>query len=148
MCFFTLKRIGENRGSLNQSFIWLLFCLFSFLFIMAGREVKAGELVYGEYLSAAGTKIQLRITTGTPPPSHIIVAQRIPPGITVVSTQPAAQKIDVGKGTVKWLLKNVVPGSQVLNITLLKPINQSTLNAELQYRDPATGQYVKTQVFQ
>ncbi len=142
---FILDNKTDSNGSHRwRNFALLLSSIIHFFIVLGGGTAEAGELVHGEYLSSSGKVIQLSITTGTPPPSHIIVAQIIPPGVKVDRTQPEAQKISISKGKVKWLLKKVQSGSQTLSITLSKQIDHSTISATLRYRDPVTGRYIES----
>ncbi len=141
----TLNR--KSRGSQDfhrNRFLLLYFCAIVLLLLTNSEEAKAGELVHGKFLSSSGKLIQLQITTGTPPPSHIIVSLEIPPGVEVNRTQPDAQKIRIKKGKIKWLLKNVQSGSQTFSVELSKAIKPSVSFAIVRYRDPATGNYIKT----
>lgn len=115
-------------------------------FLASVKTTWAGGQVRGEYIPSSPKIIQLRISIGTPSPSHIIVTQRIPAGVKVVSSQPKAQKIDSGSGEVKWLLKKPQAGSQILTLELAEPVQASMVSATFRYRNPVTSQFVESAV--
>ena len=138
------KKLVSRRGCCWNNTLLFLCCVISLLLFPDEKMARAGELVHGTYLSSSGKTIELSITAGTPPPSHIIVAQTIPPGVNVASSQPEAQKINIQEGKIKWLLKKVQPGSQTLKIILMRPVQPTMIGATIRYRHPVTGGYVET----
>lgn len=108
--------------------------------LLTGTTLLAGQ-VSGEFLTTRGNIIKTHLRIGSPAPQTLIVEERIPPGTQVLSTKPAAQKINDTQGIVKWLFKGIAPGEMVLTLKVKQPLQSKPLGI-LRYRDPSTGQDV------
>lgn len=144
--FIADKRTKRKDSNRWQQLVVQWPCIVLVFLLLHGGTAWSSELVHGKYLSSSGKVIQLQITTGTPPPAHIIVAQMIPPGAKVVHSKPQAQKINQKTGEIKWLLKKTQPGSRMLRIELRSSVQSSSVSAVLRYRNPVTGHYVESLV--
>ena len=116
-------------------FVFAAFCLF-----FSHTTVYGKDLVTARYISASGNSIVLTLSIGKPGPANLIVEQYIPPGNTVLTTSPKAQKIDHKKGKVKWLFRNTTSGNFRLSITLKEPITGG-VEAMVRYRAPKSGAF-------
>ena len=114
-----------------------LTAVFISLFIQA-TEIYAKSSVTGRYVSAGGTQIVLSLTIGNPGQSNLIVDQSIGSGNSIISTSPTAQKIDSGRGQIKWLFRNVSPGTLNLSVTLKSPVKERP-RATIKFRSPGAG---------
>ncbi len=117
--------------------------LIIFLFPMS---LWAGELVDGKYVQASGQEISLELTIKTPPPSSIILTQKLPKGIAIMSSSPQLKKSNPKQGEAKWLLKHPKPGTLTVNMTLDKPIKAGRVSGTIRYKDPRKGRMVNMQV--
>jgi hypothetical protein len=107
-------------------------------------SLSAGEaLVSGQYLSAAGQDIQLRITVANPAPGTLIVIQNLPADTAIETASPAFNQYDAGKGEVKWLLTHVKPGGYTINLRLARSVPPGGISAEIRYKDPASGKMIR-----
>ncbi len=104
------------------------------------------ELVDCRYLKASGTEIALQISVGSPPPSTLIITQKVPAGSTIAAASPMYNKYNAQRGEAKWLLKGVNPGVFVLSIRLEQPVQSGEIGGEISYKNPASGQMVSMSV--
>ncbi len=131
-----------------------LFHCFSLIFLVVvliapfplTGDCWAKDSVRAEYRTSSGKLIELRLQVERPQPSHIIVAQTVPPGNKVVGCVPQAQKIDMNTGAIKWLLKKIQPGSITLKVKLAASVEASSISAVLRYRDPASGKFIEKHI--
>lgn len=105
--------------------------------------VLARELVSCRYLVASGSRIELEVTIGTPPPATLIITQALPPGVTVTGTTPQVKKFSQRPGEAKWLIMGSGPGTTVIVMTLSKAVQAGQLGGEMIYNDPATGATIR-----
>lgn len=103
----------------------------------------AKELVGCRYLVASGTRIELEITVGAPPPATLIITQSLPPDVTVVNASPPVKKFSQRPGEAKWLIMGSGPGTTVIVMTLSKAVQANQIGGEMVYNDPATGATVR-----
>lgn len=116
--------------------------LFSALFLILSVPtiLHAGTaLVSGQYLSATGQDIQLRITVASPAPGTLIVIQNLPAGTPIAAASPPFNQYDAGRGEVKWLLTHVGPGGYTVSLHLARPLAAGQIAGEIRYKDPVTG---------
>jgi len=118
--------------------------IISFLFIVSG-EANTANLVSGQYISAGGTAVVLRLTIQNPSPSNLIVEQYLSPGNEIAGTSPHAKKINSASGKVKWLFRNTQSGNINLTIRLKAPLVGS-VHATVHYRDPQGGMFTELQI--
>jgi len=122
-----------------------LALVFLLAVIMPGNA-SADTLVQCRYLKAEGTNIELRLDIASPPPVSVILAQNLPPGVTITDARPQFNKFNKKQGVVKWLLKDVAPGSLVVHMRLSRPIQADEIRGEIRYMDPAVGKMIKIKV--
>ncbi len=105
--------------------------------------ILAKGLVGGRYLVASGTRIEVEVTIGAPPPATLIITQSLPPDVTVVSTTPPVKKFSQRPGEVKCLITGSGPGTMVITMTLSKAVQSGQIGGELVYNDPTSGAMVR-----
>lgn len=106
----------------------------------------AVEPVSGRYLSAFGRTITLEYRIIYPPPASVIIEQYFPPGHEIVSATPMPQKYSSKLGKMKWIFKDLQPGSHIIAIEFNWPVQASDIQASLRYRYPGRGLYTETTV--
>jgi hypothetical protein len=105
-----------------------------------------GETVSGRYTSSAGREILLQIDVGTPAPATVIIIQSLPPGTEIEQSTPELNMYKLERGEAKWLLKDMAPGRHSLSLRLKGPVSSGAVRGEIRFRNPATGEMVKTGV--
>lgn len=108
--------------------------------------VLAVEPVSGRYLSAFGRTVTLEYRIIYPPPASVIIEQYFPPGHEIVSATPMPQKYSSKLGKMKWIFKDLQPGSHIIAIEFNWPVQASDIQASLRYRYPGRGLYTETTV--
>lgn len=99
----------------------VVLTLSNFSFSVAtGGEQK----ITARFNQPRGTAISWSIEIPDPPPSAVIVMQKIPPGTEVLAATPAYDSFDKSNGTIKWLLHRVVPGKFMMSMKLSAPIRK------------------------
>ncbi len=101
--------------------------------------VIAETEISGRYLSNRGEEIVLQLKIGSPPPTSIIVLQRVPAGSIVTASTPAHNKFKKGKGELKWLIRQPSPGQLRIHLHLQKPLPAGSVSASIRYKDPVGG---------
>lgn len=117
----------------------LLFLALLALLSLPSPLSASEALISGQYLSAAGQDIQLRLSVASPAPSTLIVIQNLPTGTMIESASPAFHQYDASKGEGKWLLTHISPGRYILNLRLARPVAPGQISGEIRYKDPASG---------
>ena len=110
-----------------------------FFFLQLGANVHADELVSCRYQQAEGKKISLQLDIGTPPPSMLILIQRIPKGVRITKATPPVKKYNPHKREAKWLLKHLQPGETLFTIELDKEVTADQISGEIRYKNPIDG---------
>ena len=110
------------------------------------RAALAVEPVSGRYLSAFGRTVTLEYRIIYPPPASVIIEQYFPPGHEIVSANPMPQKYSSKLGKMKWIFKNLQPGSHIIAIEFNWPVQASDIQASLRYRYPGRGLYTETTI--
>jgi len=95
---------------------------------------QASPLVSATYQHADGREIAVMITIGSPPPSSLILAQRFPPGMTILRSSPPAQRIDPQAGEAKWLFHQLKSGTMRVSITFDREVTASQISGQIRYR--------------
>lgn len=117
------------------------------LILLAGLSrtapVMARELVTCRYLAASGTRIEIELNVGAPPPATLIVMQNLPPDVSVVETSQPVKKFSQRPGEAKWLLMGIRPGITLLGFTLNKAIRPGQISGEMLYNAPDSGVMVR-----
>lgn len=123
--------------------ISLLFVVLSFLCI---THSLAGEPITARYIKTAGDAVSVRITVSKPAPSNLILEQQLPAGTKILSTSPQAKKANTKKGTVKWLLKGLSPGTLDVSMRVSPAISSKDAKGKIRYRNPETGKMTDSQI--
>ncbi|MDH5298354.1 MAG: hypothetical protein OEV91_04980 [Desulfobulbaceae bacterium] len=95
-------------------------------------------MVSCRYLQAEGQNISLRLDIGAPPPSMLILIQRLPRGTAIRAASPSLQKYDQATGEAKWLLKKLQPGSMLFTLELDQPVSAQAVSGEIRYKSQAS----------
>lgn len=103
-------------------------------------------VVSGRYVSRTTTELTLKIKIGSPTPTSLILIQHLPPGTAPTSADPPYKKFNPQKGEIRWLLRNVQPGSITVQLKLSTPVKPDQVSAEIRCMDPSTGKPITTQV--
>lgn len=103
----------------------------------AGLEAK--------YLKATRGTVTLSITARGDSPQNIIIEQRVPPGTTILSTNPTARKIDTSAGSVKWLIKSI-KGRKNISMTVKPTSSAERVIGFIRYRDQSTDTIIEKKV--
>ena len=124
-------------------FLFLTGCIF--LIITAGEEIRA-EGIHARYLENSGMRTVLELTVEDPPPSSVIVQQRIPQGTEIQSTIPPYIKFVASKGVVKWLFKQPQPGVVTIVLNYSKPLAARGATAVIRCKNPRDGKLMTVHV--
>ena len=108
-------------------------------FLLSSGAGIADELVSCRHQQAEGETISLQLDIGSPPPSMLILVQRLPKGITVDKAVPPIKKFNPHKGEAKWLLKRPQPGTTLFTINLNGTVTADQISGEIRYKDPNGG---------
>jgi hypothetical protein len=119
------------------------FLLFVFSLAPSGQ---AAEIIQGQYISKTATSFVLKIQVGRPAPANLIVIQRLPPGTAISNASPPPNKYNKKKGVVRWLLRNVRPGTLQVSLNLKNRVNPGQVRAEIRCKNPVSRKLVTTQV--
>lgn len=101
----------------------------------AASEIKA------YYTSAQGKTITLRLAVGTPPPSTIIVIQKVPSGTEIIRSTPPYNSYKKKKGEIKWLIKKPGVGGLSIQLYLKNPVPAGSVSAMVRYMDAENGTF-------
>lgn len=134
----------QEQRSFFQTFIAVTtFLLFVFGLASAGQ---GAEIIKGQYVSKTATSFVLEIQVGRPAPANLIVIQRLPPGTAINNASPPPNKYNKRKGVVRWLLRNVRPGSLQIRLDLQDRVNPGQVRAEIRCKNPVSKKLVTTRV--
>jgi hypothetical protein len=117
-------------------------CLFALGILLPALSHAASVPVAARYLQAEGTRLTVEINPGSSPPSSLILVQRLPPGVQLLSSSPAANNVNTGKGEVKWLLHSIPPGSMLVEMTLDRAVAGDEVSAEIRFKPPEGGEMI------
>lgn len=133
-------RILSSRD-LNISASLRVSCILGVVLLMLLQSLvcRADDpLVIGRYQRTSAATVTVRIIVGSPAPQSLILEQYLPPGTQVLSMSPAGHQVS-NSGVVKWLFKNVSPGSFDVNLQLEPPSAAQTIGGTIRYRMPGSG---------
>lgn len=131
-----MRRIAWYRPGVLAALV-LLLCW------QIAAPALAKELVSCRYLVAVGSRIELELSVGAPPPATLIITQSLPPDVTVINSTPQVKKFSQKPGEAKWLIMGIRPGTTVIAMTLSKAVQAGQLGGEMVYNDPATGATIR-----
>jgi len=100
---------------------------------------NASTDVSATYTKSQGTELVISIHIGTPAPSTLIIVQKLPPGIRVVHAQPTAKNSNPAKGEVKWLIREVTPGTRTIRMSLDRAVSAEEISGQIRYKPPTGG---------
>ncbi len=124
--------------------VFFLF-LSGFLFLTAAGEIQA-EGVHARYLENSGRRTVLELTVEDPPPTSVIVQQRIPQGTELQSATPRYTKFSASKGVVKWLFKRPQPGVIKIVLNFSTPLAAQGATAVIRCKSPSDGRLMTLHV--
>ncbi|MDH3360670.1 MAG: hypothetical protein OEL55_07350 [Desulfobulbaceae bacterium] len=126
------------RQNTKQTFIRFapVLLVATIFFLLFGANVRADEMVSCKYLQSKGKKISLQLDIGSPPPTMLILIQKLPEGISITKSSPQAKKYNYQKREAKWLMKNLTPGTTLFTMELDKEITADQLSGEIRYKSP------------
>ncbi len=127
------------RRRLSKPSVLILLLAISFFFGQLRNEAWADELVSCRYQQAEGKRISLRLDIGSPPPTMLILVQRLPKGTTINKATPPIKKYNPNQGEAKWLLKRLKSGSMLFTIDLDHEVTAAQVSGEIRYKNPAGG---------
>ncbi len=117
----------------------LLLILTFILLTCTALSGYAASTVDAKYQSVSNNKVVFLVEVGSPAPSSLIVSHKHPPGNRLMSTSPAATKMNQKAGVSKWLLKNVRPGVYPFSLSFKNPVAPRSLSFTVRHRDAASG---------
>lgn len=113
-----------------------ILMLTGLLAVLSMPLTAAGEeLVSGRYLGGGGKEILVELVIGAPPPSSVILIQKLPKGTEVISSSPELKMYDPAKGEAKWLLSKVGAGKMTIAMTLDRPLAKGEVSGEIRCRN-------------
>lgn len=118
------------------------FCRLWLVVLIAGilsypLAANAEDLVSGHYINGGGREIKIELVIGSPAPPLVIVSQKIPKGVKVLSAIPELKKYAPDKGIAKWLLNKVEPGKMIITMQLDRPVAKDEISGEIMSRNRA-----------
>lgn len=138
-----MKNTYKGRASTGKrnryvSCICCLFALGILLLPFPGHTAPAA--LAARYLEAEGTQLAIEINPGPHPPSSLILVQHLPSGVRLLSSSPAANNVNTGKGEIKWLLHSMPPGILLVEMTLDRAVAGDEVSAEIRFKPPEGGE--------
>ena len=118
-----------------------LIFLVLFLFANAGSSYAG---VTAKYAKSRGTELVVSITVTAPSPSLLILVQTLPPGVRMINSEPPATNDNTKKSVVKWLLREITPGTHTIRLFLDRDVAAEDISASIRYK-PASGGGMETQ---
>ncbi len=111
--------------------------LLLFLFVISIPSLHAETSVSGSY-GGGGTKVNINLSVGSPPPAAFIVLQRLPSGVQLVNASPAPA--GANSQQIKWLFKHPRSGGTSIRMQLSQPVAVEALQGEIRFQHPKNGQ--------
>ncbi len=123
----------------QKYFFVFIVAILALCFLITPRTSTASSKITGHYLKNSGQEIVLQLRIANPPPTSIIVLQRIPAGTGIKGSSPEYQKFKRNKGELKWLLRQPSAGQLNISLYLQKPVPAGSVSASVRYKDPRNG---------
>ena len=134
----------QNKRSFFHTYIAVTVILLSVCsFASVGQ---AADGIRGQYVRKTATSFVLEILVDRPAPANLIVIQRIPPGTAISKASPPPSKYNRKKGVVRWLLRNVAPGTIQVRLDLQARVDPAQVQAEIRCKNPVSRKLVTTRV--
>ncbi|MDW7773503.1 MAG: hypothetical protein SCH71_11500 [Desulfobulbaceae bacterium] len=111
--------------------LMMMPCLF-----FAALPGQASSTITATYLHSGGKSQSIRIEVGSPPPSSLILIQKLPPGTNILRSEPPAQKVDPGAGEAKWLFRNLNPGVIIVSFSVDREISAAEISGQIRFKSP------------
>ena len=138
---------GMRRDALTRpSLLAMAVMLFVLVSCALSSSAMAVEPVSGRYLSSYGKTIQLEFRVLYPPPVSMIIEQYFPSGLEIISAAPMPQVYNRKEGKMKWILKNLQPGTFTITIEFDQPILSADIQATLRYLYPGSGLFTESTI--
>ena len=119
-------------------------CLIILLLFLFANPGNTSANISAEYTKSQGTELVVSITVTAPSPSLLILMQKLPPGVQMVNSEPPAMNDNTKKGVVKWLIREVTPGTHTIRLFLNREVTAKEISASIRYK-PASGGGMETQ---
>lgn len=120
----------------------IILLILTFIFLISlSQNVSGASFVSAKYQSVANNKVVFLVEVGNPAPSSLIVSHKHPPSNRLLSSSPAATKMNQKAGVSKWLLKNVKPGVYPFSLSFKNPVVPRTVSLTVRHRDVASGKF-------
>lgn len=97
---------------------------------------QAASLVTATYLQDGGTELIIRIEVGAPPPSSLILVQKLPPGTNILHSRPPAQKVSPEEGEAKWLFHKLESGILTVSFSLDREVSPAEISGQIRFKPP------------
>ncbi len=102
----------------------------------SGTTEQEQALVSSRYSQPRGGNISWNLTVRQNSPAVVMMIQNIPPGTTLLASNPPCHSYDQETGTVKWLLTDLQPGNFAMSMKLDIPIlKKGEISGELLFED-------------
>lgn len=130
-----MMRHGRHAANMHT---WsLILCL-----LVLALPVPAFSQTTATYQHIGGKELSIRIEVGSPPPSSLILVQKLPPGTGIVYADPPAEKIDQAGGEAKWLFRQLQSGTITVSFSLDREISPAEISGQIRFK-PVQGQGMK-----
>jgi len=104
---------------------------------------QAFSQVSAAYQHIGDKEVVIRIEVDSPPPSSLILVQKLPPGAVIVYAEPPAEKISQAGGEAKWLFRQLQPGIITVSFSLDREISSAEVSGQIRFKS-LQGQGMKT----
>jgi hypothetical protein len=132
---------GRPSTARRNRYVSCTCCLFALgILLLPARAHTASAALAARYLEAEGTQLTIEINPGSPPPASLILVQRLPSGVRLLNSSPAANNINTDRGEIKWLLHSIPPGSLLVEMTLDRAVADDEISAEIRFKPPEGGE--------
>ncbi len=125
---------------LGSSFLLLFFSL-----VISPIDAQA-EPIRARYLQNNSKGSVLELTIGSPPPSSVIVKQRLPEKAGIKSVNPGYSKFSKGKSEATWLFKRPSPGVRRIVVNYAVPVKGGGATAVVRCKSPNDGSFMTINV--
>jgi len=122
---------------LHLSFLAATCFLWAGLLMPALLQAAPG--ITARYVQSQGTQLVIEINVGSSPPASAILIQHLPPGVRILSSQPAAKHYSEKKNKAKWLFRNLRPGTSTVSMTLDRAVTKTEISAEIRFKPQQDG---------
>lgn len=124
----------------------ILSLFFSTTLLFQARYCSAETVT--AFLSQVKTQgVIIEINLVHPAPTNLIVQLNLPTRTEVLKINPSPAKINRQKGFIKWLLKDVLPGRLLVEITTRQSLSLAEVSALIRFRKPGKDDLVEIEAY-